>query len=28
LGINGLAPRLSDRILATLRGRTAAPRRD
>ena len=28
LGINGLAPRLADRILATLRGRTAAPRRD
>jgi short-subunit dehydrogenase len=28
LGINALAPRLSDRLLATLRGATAAPRRD
>ncbi len=28
LGINGLAPRLADRLLATLRGATAAPRRD
>ena len=28
LGINGLAPRLTDRILRTLRGPTAAPRRD
>jgi short-subunit dehydrogenase len=28
LGINGLAPRLADRLLARLRGATAAPRRD
>lgn len=28
LGLNALAPRLSDRLLATLRGRPAAPRRD
>ncbi len=28
LGLNGIAPRLTDRILATLRGATAAPRRD
>jgi short-subunit dehydrogenase len=28
LGINALAPRLADRLLATLRGGTAAPRRD
>lgn len=28
LGLNGLAPRLADRLLATLRGGTAAPRRD
>lgn len=28
LGLNGLAPRLSDKILKTLRGHTAAPRRD
>jgi short-subunit dehydrogenase len=28
LGINDLAPRLADRLLATLRGGTAAPRRD
>ena len=28
LGLNGLAPRLSDRILKTLRGDTIAPRRD
>jgi short-subunit dehydrogenase len=28
LGLNGLAPRLADRMLATLRGATAAPRRD
>lgn len=28
LGINALAPRLADRLLATLRGATAAPRRD
>ena len=28
LGINGLAPRLADRLLATIRGATAAPRRD
>lgn len=28
LGLNSVAPRLTDRILATLRGPTAAPRRD
>ena len=28
LGLNGLAPRLLDRLLARVRGRTAAPRRD
>jgi short-subunit dehydrogenase len=28
LGLNGLAPRLADRLLATIRGATAAPRRD
>jgi len=28
LGLNGLAPRLADRLLAALRGGTAAPRRD
>lgn len=28
LGLNGLAPRLSDRILKALRGHTVAPRRD
>ncbi|MDX6662438.1 MAG: hypothetical protein QOG09_540, partial [Solirubrobacterales bacterium] len=28
LGLNGLAPKLTDRILASLRGATAAPRRD
>jgi short-subunit dehydrogenase len=28
LGINGLAPRLADRLLAAIRGATAAPRRD
>jgi hypothetical protein len=28
LGLNSLAPRLTDRILAALRGPTAAPRRD
>jgi short-subunit dehydrogenase len=28
LGLNGLAPRLADRLLAVLRGATAAPRRD
>jgi len=28
LGLNGIAPRLTDRILATIRGATAAPRRD
>jgi short-subunit dehydrogenase len=28
LGLNSIAPRLTDRILATLRGPTAAPRRD
>jgi 3-oxoacyl-[acyl-carrier protein] reductase len=28
LGINGLAPRFADRLLARLRGATAAPRRD
>ncbi|HZA90463.1 MAG TPA: SDR family NAD(P)-dependent oxidoreductase [Solirubrobacterales bacterium] len=28
LGLNGLAPRLADRLLAALRGATAAPRRD
>jgi len=28
LGLNGIAPRLADRILASLRGATAAPRRD
>jgi 3-oxoacyl-[acyl-carrier protein] reductase len=28
LGLNGLAPRLTDRLLARIRGRTAAPRLD
>jgi short-subunit dehydrogenase len=28
LGLNGVAPRLLDRLLATIRGGTAAPRRD
>ena len=28
LGLNGLAPRLTDRLLARVRGATAAPRRD
>jgi short-subunit dehydrogenase len=28
LGLNGLAPRLTDRLVAALRGPTAAPRRD
>jgi short-subunit dehydrogenase len=28
LGLNGLAPRLTDRVLARIRGRTAAPRFD
>jgi short-subunit dehydrogenase len=28
LGLNGVAPRLTDRLLATVRGGTAAPRRD
>jgi short-subunit dehydrogenase len=28
LGLNGIAPRLTDRILAAVRGRTAAPRTD
>jgi short-subunit dehydrogenase len=28
LGINGIAPRLTDRILAAIRGGSAAPRRD
>jgi short-subunit dehydrogenase len=28
LGLNGIAPRLADRLLATIRGATAAPRRD
>ena len=28
LGVNGLAPRLTDRLLARIRGRTAAPRLD
>jgi NADP-dependent 3-hydroxy acid dehydrogenase YdfG len=28
LGLNGLAPRLTDRVLAAIRGYTAAPRRD
>jgi hypothetical protein len=28
LGLNGIAPRFADRILASLRGATAAPRRD
>ena len=28
LGLNGLAPRLTDEIVARVRGRTAAPRRD
>ena len=28
LGVNGVAPRITDRLLATLRGYTAAPRRD
>ena len=28
LGLNGLAPRFADRLLATIRGATAAPRRD
>jgi short-subunit dehydrogenase len=28
LGLNALAPKLTDRLLATLRGATAAPRRD
>jgi short-subunit dehydrogenase len=28
LGINGIAPRLTDRLLAAIRGRSAAPRRD
>jgi short-subunit dehydrogenase len=28
LGLNGIAPRLTDRLLARIRGRTAAPRLD
>lgn len=28
LGLNGIAPRISDRILKAIRGHTAAPRRD
>jgi hypothetical protein len=28
LGLNGVAPRLTDRLLARIRGRTAAPRLD
>jgi NADP-dependent 3-hydroxy acid dehydrogenase YdfG len=28
LGLNGIAPKLTDRLVATLRGPTAAPRRD
>jgi hypothetical protein len=28
LGLNGIAPRLTDRILAAVRGRMAAPRTD
>jgi hypothetical protein len=28
LGLNGIAPRLTDRILWLVRGRTAAPRLD
>jgi hypothetical protein len=28
LGLNGLAPKLTDRLLARIRGRTAAPRLD
>jgi NADP-dependent 3-hydroxy acid dehydrogenase YdfG len=28
LGLNGIAPRLTDRLLARIRGATAAPRRD
>jgi short-subunit dehydrogenase len=28
LGLNGIAPRLVDELLARIRGRTAAPRRD
>jgi hypothetical protein len=28
LGLNGIAPRLVDRLLRRLRGPTAAPRRD
>ena len=28
LGLNGLAPRLTDRLVAALRGPAAAPRRD
>jgi hypothetical protein len=28
LGLNGIAPRLTDRLLAAVRGGSAAPRRD